>query len=85
MEITEISSNGQITIPISIRKALGLRIGDKVAIQEENGRFYFDNASLMAFSRIEQEFAGIAESAGFSSEADMQEYMLKIRQEVRGY
>lgn len=84
MEIAKISSKGQITIPVSVRQALRLKSGDKVVIQEENGRFYFDNAALVAFRRIEQEFDGAAADAGFNSEEDMQEYMKSIRKEVRG-
>ena len=85
MKLTKPSSEGQITLPLPIRQALGLRAGDNVIIQEENGRFYFDNASLVAFRRIEQDFDGAAKEAGFSSEAEMQDYMLSIRNEVRGY
>ncbi len=85
MEVAKISSKGQITIPISVREALKLKTGDKVVIQEENGRFYFDNAALVAFSRVEQAFDGAAEAAGFSSEEEMQAYMKGIRKDVRGY
>lgn len=85
MEVAKISSKGQITIPISVREALKLKTGDKVVIQEENGRFYFDNAALVAFSRVEQAFDGAAEAAGFSSEEEMQAYMKEIRKDVRGY
>ena len=53
MEIATLSSKGQITIPKSVRDALGLKYGDKVVIQqEENGRFYFDNASRVVFMSI---------------------------------
>ena len=53
MEVATLSSKGQITIPKSVREALGLKYGDKVVIQqEENGRFYIDNAELVVFSRI---------------------------------
>lgn len=52
MEIATLSSKGQITIPKSVREALNLQYGDKVVIQqEENGRFYFDNAAFVKFSR----------------------------------
>ena len=85
MEVAKISSKGQITIPISVRQALKLKSGDKVVIQEENGRFYFDNAALVAFTRAEQAFADAASQAGFSSEDEMQEYMKEIRKEIRGY
>lgn len=73
-----------ITISISVRQALRLKSGDKVVIQEENGRFYFDNAALAAFTRVENDFFGSAQDAGFSSEEDMQQYMSNIRKEVRG-
>lgn len=85
MEIAKLSSKGQITIPISVREALKLKPGDKIVIQEESGRFYFDNAALVAFTRVEQEFSGAAAEAGFSNEEEMQTYMKEIRKEVRGY
>lgn len=84
MDVATISSKGQITIPVSVRKRLKLKGGDKVVIQEENGRFYFDNASLVAFTRVAEAFDGAAAKAGFSSEEEMQEYMKGIKKEVRG-
>ncbi len=52
MEIATLSSKGQITIPKTVREALGLKYGDKVVIQQEdNGRFYFDNAAYVTFLR----------------------------------
>ena len=85
MEVAKISSKGQITIPVSVRNALKLKAGDKIVILEENGRFYFENSAMMAFKRAEDAFAGEAEKAGFTSEEKMQDYMKKIRKEVRGY
>ena len=85
MEVATISSKGQITIPVSVRKKLRLKTGDKVVIQEENGRFFFDNAALVAFTRVADAFEGAAEDAGFSNEEELQDYMKEIRKEVRGY
>ena len=85
MEIATVSDKGQITIPISVRRSLKLKGGDKVVIQEENGRYYFDNAALVAFTRVAESFEGAAKEAGFNSEEEMQEYMKDIRKEVRGY
>ena len=85
MEIATISSKGQITVPISVRKALRLKSGDKIVISEENGRFYFDNAALVAFLRVEKAFEGAAAEAGFNSEDEMRDHMKEIRKEVRGY
>lgn len=85
MEIAKISSKGQITIPISIRNKLKLKAGDKVVILEENGRFYLENAALLAFNRVAESFEGVAKDAGFQTEEEMQDYMKEIRKEVRGY
>jgi len=84
MEIAKISSKGQITLPISVRKKLKLKSGDQVVIQEENGRFYFDNAALVAFTRIEQAFDGAAEEAGFANEQALQDYVEELRKENEG-
>lgn len=84
MEIAKISSKGQITLPISVRKKLKLKSGDQVVIQEENGRFYFDNAALVAFTRIEQAFDGAAEEAGFADEQALQDYVEELRKETEG-
>ncbi len=85
MEVAKLSSKGQITIPINVRQRLKLKSGDKIVIQEENGRFYFDNAALVAFKRVEDNFNGVAKEAGFNTEDDMLAYMKDIRKEVRGY
>lgn len=85
MEIAKLSSKGQITIPVSVRNKLQLKAGDKIVILEENGRFYLENSALIAFNRISKDFENSAKEAGFDTEEDMQEYMKKIRSEVRGY
>ena len=85
MEIAKISSKGQITIPISVRNKLNLKAGDKIVIFEENGRFYFENSAMLAFKRVEEAFAGEAAKVGFETEADMQDYVRKIREEVKKY
>ena len=85
MEMTKVSSKGQITIRISVRNKMNLKAGDKIIILEENGRFYFENSATQAFKRAEKAFEGEAEKAGFHSEEEMQKYMKEIRKEVRGY
>ena len=56
MDMARISSKGQMTLPISVRKALNLKSGDKVIILEENGRYYIENASMLAFNGVEEAF-----------------------------
>lgn len=55
MEISRISSKGQITIPVSVRNKLHLNPGDNVVIFEENGRFYIENASAISLKYIGSE------------------------------
>src|SRR5690554_7756284 len=54
MEISRISSKGQVTIPIEIRKRLNLKEGDKVIFVEEDDRVVIANASLVALKRMEK-------------------------------
>ena len=84
MEIAKLTSKGQITLPIAVRKKLKLKTGDQVVIQEENGRFYFDNAALVAFIRAEQAFDGAAEVAGFANEQEMKDYVMERRAKNKG-
>jgi AbrB family looped-hinge helix DNA binding protein len=44
MELAKISTRGQITLPLSIRKRLGVSDGDKVVFLEENGHVVVENA-----------------------------------------
>lgn len=55
MEISKISSKGQITIPVSVRNKLNLKPGDNVVIFEENGRFYIENAAAISLKYIGSE------------------------------
>lgn len=44
MNIAKISTKGQVTLPIDVRRKLNLNEGDHLLISEENGRYYIDNA-----------------------------------------
>jgi AbrB family looped-hinge helix DNA binding protein len=83
MEVARLTTKGQITIPIEIRKKLNVREGDKILfLEEENGRIYFENAALMAFNRIQDAMAGEAKKAGFDEEQKLQDYAREIRKEA---
>ena len=51
--VSNLTSKGQVTIPVSIRKALGLKPRDKVAFRMENGTV-----------RIQPARASVRDSAG---------------------
>lgn len=48
MNLARISSNGQITVPIEIRRKLSLKEGDKLMFFEKNGEIVLKNSSLLA-------------------------------------
>lgn len=61
MEIARITTKGQITIPLEIRRRLDLKKGDKIIFLEQDGRIYFKNAALMAFNGIQDAIPGKAQ------------------------
>ena len=64
MELAKVTSKGQVTIPIEIRKKLGIKNGDKILFVEESGRIYMMNSSMDAFREAQKAFAGEAERLG---------------------
>ena len=81
MELARVSSKGQITIPIEIRKKLNLKEGDKVLFVEENGNIFMLNASLVALREIQENMKDEGKKQNLNSEEDVNEYVEKIREE----
>jgi AbrB family looped-hinge helix DNA binding protein len=81
MDIARITSKGQITIPIDIRRKLGVKAGDKVLFIEESGKVYILNSSMEALREAQASFAGEAERAGLKEEKDVIDLMKEIRRE----
>ncbi|TNG91595.1 AbrB/MazE/SpoVT family DNA-binding domain-containing protein, partial [Pasteurellaceae bacterium UScroc12] len=48
MELAKITSKGQITIPIAIRKKLNVKEGDKLLFVENNGKIEILNSTMLA-------------------------------------
>ena len=72
IEIAKVSSQGQITIPVEIRKRLHLKPGDKVAfVTSQDGTVVLANASQLAFATAQEAFKGAAKEAGISSEEEL--------------
>ncbi len=59
MNLARVSANGQITVPVEIRRALKLKEGDKMLfIQNANGEIVVNNTSLVAFGEAQRAVAG---------------------------
>ena len=50
MELAKLTTKGQITIPVEIRRKLHVDAGDKVVFLEENGRILNENAEKLKFA-----------------------------------
>lgn len=81
MELAKVTSKGQITIPIDIRKKLGIREGDKVLFVEERGRVVIMNSSMEALRNAQEAFAGEAERLGIQDEQDVVDMIAELRRE----
>lgn len=80
MNLAKISANGQITLPIEIRRQLGLKSGDKVLfLKNSNGEIVLNNASAQAMYNAQQAFAGVAEEMNIYDDDDVQALVDEIR------
>ena len=84
MEVAKITSKGQITIPIQIRKLLGVKEGDKVLFVENEGRVMMMNSSMEALQKAQAAFAGEAERVGLENEQDVVDMISELRRERLG-
>jgi AbrB family looped-hinge helix DNA binding protein len=80
MNLAKISSDGQITVPVEIRRFLKLRGGDKILFSQcENGGVVIYNASATALLKAQKSFAGAAKDFGVANEDDVQRLIDEIR------
>jgi len=81
MELAKVTSKGQITIPIDIRRKLGIKEGSKVLFMEEAGKIYLLNSSMEALQEAQTAFAGEAKKAGLETEEDVVTMIKQLRKE----
>lgn len=81
MEVSRISSKGQVTIPKAIRERLNLEEGDKVAFIEENGKIIITKSSVVALKEFLNTMSKEAESKGVTEE-DLLKDLENVREEM---
>ena len=81
MELAKLTSKGQVTIPVEIRKKLGVKDGDKILFIEDEGRIYVTNASMEALRRAQIAFAGEADRLGLKNDDDVMNMIKDFRKE----
>jgi AbrB family looped-hinge helix DNA binding protein len=83
MEIAKITTKGQITLPLAIRRQLNLKDGDKVAFIEKDGQYTVVNPTILAFENAQKAFDGEAERLGLKDVDDVVKMIKELRAERR--
>jgi AbrB family looped-hinge helix DNA binding protein len=84
MELAKVSANGQITVPVAVRRRLALVPGDKLLFSENrDGQIVVDNATPDALARAQMAFRGAASSFGARDDADVQSLVDEVRHGTR--
>ena len=81
MELAKVTSKGQITIPLEIRKMLNLKEGSKVLFFKKGDEVVIKNSAMLALEEVQEAFEGEAERLGLISEDDVVELVKKYRKE----
>ena len=85
MDVATISANGQITVPIDVRRRLQLGPGDKIVfIENEDADLAAVRPAAAALPAAQRASRGAADAAGLESEEDMDAYVAEVRAERRG-
>jgi AbrB family looped-hinge helix DNA binding protein len=58
MELAKVTTKGQVTIPIAIRKRLGIKDGDKLLCLEKPDGVVIVNPTMMALEKIGKAWLG---------------------------
>ena len=81
MELAKVTTKGQITIPIAIRKRLGIKDGDKLLFVEKQDGVVMVNPTMTALEKIGKAFEGEAERLGLENDEDVVAMIKEIRKE----
>ncbi|MDD4346820.1 MAG: AbrB/MazE/SpoVT family DNA-binding domain-containing protein [Desulfitobacteriaceae bacterium] len=81
MEVSRISSKGQVTIPKTIRELLNLNEGDRVAFIEDDGKVVITKASLIALRELQDALSKEAQEKSITEEEVLNELEV-VRKEM---
>ena len=59
MNLARVSNNGQITVPVEIRRILKIKAGDKILfLQKDNGEITMQNPNMSVIEEAQKEVNG---------------------------
>ncbi len=79
IEQAKVMPKGQITIPLEIRKLLGLGIGDRVSFIVNGDQVILANSKICALKLLQIEMKGEAQKNGILNEDDVQKLLEENR------
>ena len=82
LDVSRVTSKGQVTIPVAMRRKLGIKDGDKVVFIEDGNRIVIANAAMVALREIQEAFSGEAERLGLRDERDVVDMVKEVRHEM---
>jgi len=82
MEIAKITANGQITIPITIRRKLNLKDGGKIAFIEIDGDYKIVNPIKLVILETQNAFVKLADELGLKNEDDVINLCKEVRKVI---
>lgn len=85
MDIAKLTSKGQLTLPINIRKKLNLQVGDQVAFVERNGEFILVTIDRLHINEQEKNVDGVIASLLFEDLEVSEEMKCYAKKRLQGY
>jgi len=79
MEIATVTSKGQITIPVAIRKELGLKNGSKLIFFNKGNDIVIQNSVALSLEKAQEHFAEQAADLGLKTEDDVIQMIKEYR------
>lgn len=81
MEVSRVTSKGQITIPKAVRERLNLTEGDKVAFIEKDGNIVITRSSVIALREFLDSMSAEAQAKGITEEELLND-LEQVREEM---
>lgn len=81
IDSAKVMARGQVTIPVDVRKALGVSEGDRVSFVVEGDEVRIVNAAVFAMKMLQKGLEGQAEKLGLNSDEDIDNLIKEIRNE----
>ncbi|MBQ7197424.1 MAG: AbrB/MazE/SpoVT family DNA-binding domain-containing protein [Synergistaceae bacterium] len=80
-DYARITSDGQVTIPKDVRKALGVSNGDRITFVVDGNNVRIANSAVYAMQQLQEEMEGVAELMDLKTEDDVVALIKEIRAE----